>query len=142
MGTPVVRVGEVMQRELRMVGGLATVEEALAAMREHGVNSLIVERRSPDDAFGIVTMRDIADRAVAPGKPLGRTAVYEVMTKPALTVSAAMNVRYALRLLTRLGFGRALVTEGEELVGIVTLRDLVMGFARAGSDSGSDTSSA
>ena len=52
----------------------------------------------------------------------------EVMTKPALAVSASMNVKYAIRLLSRVGINRALVTSGDELVGLVTLRDMVIGY--------------
>jgi CBS domain-containing protein len=51
------------------------------------------------------------------------------MTKPALTVAAEMNVKYAIRLLARFAINRALVTRDGELVGLVTLRDLVVGYA-------------
>jgi len=53
-----------------------------------------------------------------------------VMTKPCLTLSGDMNVKYAIRLLARLGFSRALVTSGDGLLGLVTLRDLVLSGAR------------
>ena len=45
------------------------------------------------------------------------------------TVTAEMNVKYALRLLARFGINRALVTRDGELVGLVTLRDMVVGYA-------------
>jgi CBS domain-containing protein len=51
------------------------------------------------------------------------------MTKPALTVAADMNVKYAIRLLSRFEINRALVTRDDALVGLVTLRDLVVGYA-------------
>ena len=49
------------------------------------------------------------------------------MTKPVLTVDAEMNVKYAVRLMSRFGLSRAVVTEGREPVGLVTLRDIVLG---------------
>ena len=58
-----------------------------------------------------------------------RTSVYEIMTKPALTLNAQMNVKYAIRLLARLGLSRALVANGEKVLGVVTLRDLVLSYA-------------
>lgn len=130
MSGVIVRVADVMRRELHAIDGLASVAEAVERMEEMGVSSLVIHRRTPDDAFGIITVRDIAVRVMSLDKPLARTAVYEVMTKPALTVNAGMNIKYAVRLLARLGLGRALVLEGEELAGLVTLRDLVIGLAR------------
>ena len=138
MNTPVVRVSDVMRHELHEIDGLASVAEAVEKMESRGVSSLVIRRRTPDDAFGIITVRDIAARAMTPGKPLARTAVYEVMTKPALTINAGMNIKYAVRLLARLGLGRALVLEGEELAGLVTLRDLVVGLAEAEGSRGRD----
>ena len=51
------------------------------------------------------------------------------MTKPALTLNADMNVKYAIRFLARLGLTRALVTKGKNIEGLVTLRDLVLSGA-------------
>jgi len=69
---------------------------------------------------------------IAENRSAERTSVYQVMTKPALTLSAEMNVRYAIRLLVRLGMTRALVTRNDALAGLVTLRDLVVGHDDGG----------
>jgi CBS domain-containing protein len=50
------------------------------------------------------------------------------MTKPAPSLDGEMNVRYAIRLMQRLGLTHALVVEGRRLIGIVTLRDLVVRY--------------
>ncbi len=132
MDRAIVRVAEVTRRELHMVNGLASVEDAIAEMQRHGVSSLVIERRHAGDEFGIVTVRDIAALVLARGRSTERTSVYEIMTKPAITLSADMNAKYAIRLLARLGVGRALVTRGDELLGLVTLRDLVLAHAGPG----------
>ena len=129
MADPVVKVADVMQTALHTVDGLSSVQDAIGEMSQLGVGSLVIERRHPGDEYGVVTVRDIASRVVAVGKSVARTSVYEVMTKPALTVDAEMNVKYAIRLLARYGISRALVTRNGELVGLVTLRDLVVGYA-------------
>ena len=54
------------------------------------------ERRNADDEYGILTVRDIAAEVVGANRSVARTSVYEVMTKPALTVAADMNVKYAI----------------------------------------------
>jgi CBS domain-containing protein len=129
MPDTVVKVDEVMQTELHMVDGLSSVADAISEMSRLGVSSLLIERRNAGDEFGVVTMRDIARKVVGASKSTARTSVYEVMTKPALTVAAGMNVKYAIRLLSRFGINRALVTRDNELVGLVTLRDMVVGYA-------------
>jgi signal-transduction protein with cAMP-binding, CBS, and nucleotidyltransferase domain len=128
MGRKVVRVSDVMSTSLHMVSGLASVQEAITEMKRHNVSSLIIDRRDKDDEFGVITVHDIASKVVAENKSTERTSIYEVMTKPALTLDLDMNAKYAIRLLSRFRLARALVTYGEELRGIVTLRDMVLGY--------------
>lgn len=128
MTDKIVRVRDVMKTTLFIVDGLSSVDFAIREMQRRSVSSLIIERRNADDEYGIVTVRHIAEKALARNLPLKRTSVYEIMTKPALTVTADMNAKYAVRLISRLGRTRALVTQDTELIGLVTLRDLVVGY--------------
>ena len=129
MDRPIVKVADTMQASLHTVSGLSSVEDAIGEMSRLGVSSLVIERRNHGDEYGIVSVRDIAAKVVGANKSISRISVYEIMTKPALTVAADMNVKYAIRLLSRFGINRALVTRDDELVGLVTLRDMVVGFA-------------
>ena len=88
----IVRVGDVMTPEIRSIGRTATVAEAIEAMREAGVSSLVVERRNEDDEYGLVAITDIAREVVANDRPADRVNVYEVMTKPVLTVPVDMQL--------------------------------------------------
>ena len=127
METPVVKVADVMQTSLHIVDGLQSVQSAIETMQRLGVSSLVIERRNESDEYGIVTVRDIAAKVVSVNRSTERTSVYEIMTKPALTISPDMNVKYAIRLLSRFGVGRALVRGADGLVGLATLRDLLLG---------------
>ncbi len=118
-----------MTREPIVVDGLTTVAEALAEMRARDISSLVVQRRHAQDEFGIVLVADIAREVIGQGRVPERTQVYEVMAKPAPSIDAEMDVKYAVRLMLRLGLTHALVLEGRELAGIVTLRDLVVSVA-------------
>jgi len=129
MPDPIVKVADLMRTTLHTIDGLASVQNAIEEMSRLGVSSLVIERRHPGDEHGLVTVRDIASKVVGSSRSAARTSVYEIMTKPALSVAAEMNAKYAIRLLSRFGINRALVTRGDELVGLVTLRDLVVGYA-------------
>lgn len=122
------RVRQVMTPSPKMIDGLATVREAMEAMRRDGISSLVIDRRREGDEYGMVVVTDIADKVIAPDRPPDRTSVYEVMSKPVLTVDVDMDIKYAIRLLSRLGLSRALVTEGGRLAGIVTQRDMVLRY--------------
>ena len=129
---PLVRVGDVMTPEVRTIGRLATVAEAITAMREAGLSSLVVERRDADDEYGLIVITDIAREIIAKDRSVERSNVYEVMTKPVITIPVDMQARYAVRLLVQFNLSRALVVdETRAPVGIVTLRDLVLRHAPA-----------
>ena len=98
METQIVRVTDVTRTSLHMVSGLATVQNAIEEMNKHRVSSLVIERRNDDDEYGVITVQDIAAKVVAINRSTERTSVYEIMTKPALTINADMNVKYAIRL--------------------------------------------
>ena len=122
------RVGDVMVTEIISINGLATVSDAMALMRRHNVNSLVVERRDADDEVGLVLVSDIARQVVAPNRSPDRVNVYEIMSKPIWTVPPDMLARYAVRLLARFELSRAVVVDHDRNpIGIVTLRDLTLG---------------
>lgn len=121
-------VREAMTREVVVLDGLTPVSSALAIMRERDIGALVVERRNERDEYGMVLVADIAREVVNGNRVPARTHLYEVMAKPAPSIDAEMNVRYAIRLMHRLGLTHALVTEGRRLVGVVTLRDLVVRY--------------
>ncbi|SPF79220.1 hypothetical protein ALP8811_03158 [Aliiroseovarius pelagivivens] len=123
------KVRDVMQGQIYMISGLATVREAVSEMKAKGVTALVIERRHEDDEYGIISIDMIAERAIAMNKSLDRMNVYEVMDKPALTVADHMAVKYAVRLLSRLDHRRALVIEDGTACGLVTLRDMVLSYA-------------
>ena len=123
-----VPVLDVMTTPPCTIDGLASVAEALELMRSHNISSMVVDRRHPGDEFGILVVHDIATQIIARDRSPVRTSVYEIMSKPVLTVNVNMDIRYGIRLLARFGLSRALATDQGELAGIVTLRDMVLRY--------------
>ena len=121
-------VSKVMTPVPKVIDGLATVRQAMDLMRTSRVSSLVIDKRHPGDEYGIVVVQDIAEKVIAADRSPDRTSVYEIMSKPVLTVDAEMDMKYAIRLLARFGLSRTLVTEGKRLIGLVTLRDMVFRY--------------
>jgi len=123
-----IRVREVMTPAPRVIDGLATVREAVELMREHHVSSLVIDRRHDGDEYGMVTVHDVAAKVIGQDRSKDRMNVYEIMSKPLLTVDVDMDIKYAIRIVSRFQLSRALVTEKGSMVGIVTLRDMTIRY--------------
>ncbi len=123
---PIVRARDVMRRGIVKVDGMATAKEAGALMRQEKMPALIVEKRHADDAWGLVAVQDLVRGVLLTGRSSGDVNVYEIMTKPAITVPAEMDIRYVARLLQRAKIRRAPVEEGGELIGMVSLSSLIL----------------
>jgi hypothetical protein len=52
----------------------------------------VVNRRHDGDTYGLLVVRDIAEHVVGPDRSPDRTSVYEVMSKPAISLEAALDV--------------------------------------------------
>lgn len=126
MSETIVRVRDVMRKEILSIDGMASAREAGELMRNAGVSEVLVARRHDDDAWGVVTITDLVKKVIAPGVEGKDVAVYEIMTKPIITVPASMDIRYAVRLMDRTSVRSAPVEENGEVVGVVTLSSLVL----------------
>ena len=126
MSREITRVRDVMKSNFDMVDGLSTVAEALNTMIHVETKTLIVRKRHDDDEFGVVTLADIGRKVLARDKALDRVNIYEIMTKPAIHVDPEMDIRYAARLFSTFDLTRAPVVRNGEVVGIVSLTDMVI----------------
>jgi len=122
----IIRVADVMERTFTIVEGVATVAEAIRLMRDEKTHFLIVAKRNEDDEFGIVMIRDVAEHVLAPNRSPDRTNVYEIMSKPVLSVRPEMDIRYCARLFRHFGISTAPVIGSGEIEGIVAYDQLVL----------------
>ena len=123
---PIVRVREVMKMELDIVDGMETVANAIRNMKYPETRTLIVDKRYEDDEFGVVMFRDVAKRVLAPDLSPERINMYEIMSKPVLSVDPDMDVRYCTKLFDRFGLSRAPVVEEGKIIGLGSYADIVL----------------
>lgn len=122
----VVRVRDVMKTQVDIVDRLTTVADALRHMKHVETKCLIVDKRSDDDEYGIVLVADIARQVLAKDRAPDRVHVYEIMSKPVLSVDPDMDIRYCARLFAKFGLSRAPVVEDRQIIGIVSFTDMVL----------------
>ncbi|KJS02487.1 MAG: histidine kinase [Desulfobulbaceae bacterium BRH_c16a] len=125
-GLPIVRARDVMNKKIHYIDGMATVKEAAAVMKKENITTLIVQKRSADDAWSMVCSQDMIKGVTIADKKPEAVHVYEIMSKPIVTVPSDMDIRYVARLMHRIGIRRAPVEDRGELVGIITQADLIL----------------
>ena len=124
--TSIIRARDVMRKGIVSIDGMATAKEAAAKMRSEKVSCLLVKKRHADDAWGILAVQDFIKGVIMQGLSPDEVHVYELMTKPIITVPADMDIRYVARLIYRAGIRRASVEDGGELVGMISLSALIL----------------
>ncbi len=117
---------DVMEPNFLIMDGVSTVAEALAKMKGRGAHYLLVDKRDEDDEYGIVLVSDIAKQVLAQNRSPERVNIYEIMTKPVLSVQPDMNIRYCARLFEHFGISTAPVLKAGDVRGVVTYDSLVL----------------
>ena len=120
------KVSDVMNTDFLSVPGTMTVTEAIHAMRSNNAHAVLVDKRTEDDELGIVLVSDIAKKVLAVNRSPDRVNVYEIMTKPVLSVDPEMHIRYCARLFDHFGISTAPVVRQGEVLGIVSYDSLVL----------------
>lgn len=111
-------------RETYTVNSDETVLAAARFMVERNIGAVPVLQRG--ELAGIFSERDIMKRVLAAGRDPKTTKVSEVMTREPKVVAPGESLENCMRLMREHGFRHLPVCEGKRLVGLVSLRDLLL----------------
>ena len=101
----------------------ATVLDALNMMAKHNVGALLVMREGKME--GIISERDCVRKVEVMGKNVKDTKVSEIMTKDVITVEASHPLEECMELMIEKNFRHLPVCEGKELLGVISVRDVL-----------------
>ncbi len=121
-----VPVKSVMRTNVAFVDGRLSVLEALRVMKKEKVTSLMVNKRFDTDEYGMLLFSDLAEQVIAENRAPDRVHVFEVMSKPVISVRPDMDIRYCARLFGKFGISHAPVIENDEVIGVVSYYLLVL----------------
>lgn len=99
------------------------VLEAIRAMADHRIGALLVMRG--EALTGIVSERDYARKVVLLGRSSAETPVWQIMSSPVVTVSPETTVQDCMVLVTERRIRHLPVMEGERVIGMISIGDLV-----------------
>ena len=120
-------VAQVLQNknnhEITTIAPDATVLEAITLMATKGIGAVLVE--DAGKVVGILSERDYTRKVALMQRTSNQTAVAEIMTGKVLTVSRSNTVDECLDLMTERHIRHLPVIENDQLVGLVSIGDLV-----------------
>lgn len=126
MTNEIITARDIMQKAYLELDGMATVSQALQAMKQRHADVIIVRKRHEHDADGIVLLSDIAKKVLARNHSADRVNLYEIMSKPVVGLEPGLDIRYCARLFDRFNISVAPVRENNEVIGLVSYRELVL----------------
>ncbi|MBU6434717.1 MAG: CBS domain-containing protein [Nitrospirae bacterium] len=121
-------VAKIMNKQPKTVGPGVSIVSAAKKMATARVGSLFVKKGKK--LVGIVTDTDIVRRAVSTNKNLGKMTVEKIMTSPICTIEGSQPVDDAQDMMGDLGVRHLAVTKAGEIVGVVSVRDLLLFYKR------------
>jgi CBS domain-containing protein len=120
------RVSEILrgkQADVLKIDASATVFEAIKKIVEQNVCSILVTR--DDDVVGIMTERDYLRKIAIFGRTSHDTLVGEIMSSPLMYVTPETTIEESMAIMTDRRIRHLPVVENDEVVGIVSIGDVV-----------------
>ena len=119
-------LSQIMQKTLKAIPEGASVVDAAQKMQQEKVGGLLVERKGT--FVGLITDTDIVRKGVGAKKNLEKTKVEELMTTSLPTIQISRTSHDAFDMMGELGLRHLTISDGDKIVGLVSMRDLLLYF--------------
>ena len=116
-------VADIAERNVAVLDETVLVAEAVKTMRQKGVSSVFVSRRS--SLVGVVTERDILYRVVAEKRGSFKAALKDVMSSPLFSIDGLTSVKQAMSVMRQKGIRRLPIISKGRVAGVVTLKSII-----------------
>ncbi len=107
-----------------VISPYAPVRELINRMERENVRSIIVDRTSDHDAYGIVTYTNILEAIYSNEGDMDLLNVYDIATKPMVQIVPDLDIRYAAQLMINQKIKHLSVTWEGKLTGVISMTDI------------------
>ena len=130
-----VAIEEFMQRDLELVSGQTSAVDAAVRMADKRIGCLVVQGEGPESdqhpIVGLVSETDLVRKVMADDHADSTTPMTQIMSSPLRTIAGNRSMLDASHIMEQQGVRHLCVTDGEEIVGLISIRDLVRYFVYA-----------
>lgn len=120
-------ISEYMAKNVKTISVEATLKELSQSFIDQGVSALLVTDEG--NYVGIVSDKRLSREGVAKGLDMETTTVRAIMRSEMLKIESNQPVRAAQAMMKANGVRHLVVTEAGNIVGIVTISDLIRYFS-------------
>ncbi|MBU0685724.1 MAG: CBS domain-containing protein [Thermoplasmatota archaeon] len=104
----------------------ATVSDALVSMIENKTDFLLIDRRSQNDSYGIISRWDIVEGAIANGRDLATSPVTDFARKPLVVMNNLnLDIRWVAKKMANERVSKIAVFNADEFLGFITDVDIL-----------------
>ncbi|MDR4481515.1 MAG: CBS domain-containing protein [Nitrospira sp.] len=121
-------VAQIMNKKPQSIGPTTSIRGAAKKMRELRIGALLIKKGK--NHVGIVTDTDLVRKGLASSQDVAKLTVEKIMTSPLCTIESSQAVDEAQDMMGDLGVRHLAVTRGGSIVGVVSVRDLLMHYKR------------
>ncbi len=130
-----VAIEEFMQQDLELVSESTTAVEAASHMAKKRIGCLVVQGNgltaNQQPITGLVSETDLVRKVMAVDQPDLTTPIAKIMTSPLHTIASHRPMLDASHIMEKQGVRHLCVAKDEEIVGLISIRDLVRYFVYA-----------
>jgi CBS domain-containing protein len=119
------RMHEVMIKKLESIEANAPVYNAIEKMVDRRIRSILIKPKDERDVHGIVTARDIVFKVIGKNLDPNKVRIEEIASKPVISVDKDMDIDHVISLMNKFNIARVFVSEGKEIIGVVSLLDIM-----------------
>lgn len=117
---------DVMNRKVESISPNASVLDAIEALVDKRIRSLVIEPEGESESeYGVVTFRDIILRCLSEGIDPKELNVKEIATRPLVCVTRDMPVGDIVKVMKENNLSRVFVKEKDKIVGVIAPLDIV-----------------
>lgn len=119
-------LSEIMQKTLKSISADSSIIDAAEKMQQDKIGALLVERNGT--FIGLLTETDIVRKGLGAKRNLDQTTVEVLMTTTLPSIPLTKTSHDAFDMMGDLGIRHLAICDGDKIVGLVSMRDLLLHF--------------